>query len=131
MSAALARSRDRAVSTLRALVVTLVLLGLTATGALAGVFARQQSFTSTDSAEAEAPKAGAAKPSRQVLMVVHHPASVSATTPSTPAGAPPAAAPAVAPAAPAPAPAPAPVPTVSAPAAPAEPAASSSGSDPG
>lgn len=125
MSQALARSRDRAVSTLRALVVALVLLGLTATGALAGVFARQPSFGEEESAGTQAPPAAAAKRGQRVLKVVHHPAPGAATTRSTPAGAAPAAAPA------APAPAPAPAPTVSAPAAPAEPAGSSSGSDPG
>ena len=66
MSAALARSRDRAVSTLRTLVVALVLLGLTATGALAGVFARQPAFGEEEAAGTEAPPAPAKKQGQRV-----------------------------------------------------------------
>ena len=127
MSAALARSCDRAVNTLRTLVVALVLLGLTATGALAGVFARQPAFGEEEAAGTEAPPANATKTGQRKLMVVHHPASGPTATSSALAGAPAAAVPA----APAPAPAPTPAPVVSAPPAPVESSGTSSGSDPG
>lgn len=131
MSADLARSRDRAVHAMRTVAVVVLLLGLTLTGALAGVFARQNPPSGgTDAAgtgsEPAAVPGGAGQP---VLVVVHEPARTPDGVPgSAPGGAVPAAEPA--PAAPV-APAPAPVPTVAAPPAPVETAATSSGSGPG
>jgi len=129
MSAALARSRDRAVSWLRLLGLVLLLLGLTLTRALAGVFARET--TAEGGASAATAETGAAPHRRtapaasagQVLVVVHRlagPAEGTAPLAATAAPAPPA------PAAPVPE-----APTVSAPTAPVEPAGTSSGSDPG
>ena len=111
-------ARDTAVTTMRMTSAGVAIAGLTLTGGVAGLFAREMAPTEQAAASARRDTS----PSR-VVVVVHD---------KTAGGGPVAAEPAqLAPAAPAPAPAaPAPAPTVSAPAEPTAPAASSSGSDP-
>ncbi len=149
MSAALARSRDRAVAAMRLSAAAVMVFGFTGTGALAGLLARQHAETAPTSeagdanGDAQAVKQGGKKKAaatsvqsasrtvrlpassqpRRVLVVVHEPAAGDAAP--------------AAPAAPAPqasvsaAPAPAPAPVVAPPPEPVEPSGSSSGSDPG
>ncbi len=147
MSAALARSRDRAVAAMRLSAAAVVVFGFTGTGALAGLLARQHAETAPTSeagdanSDAQAVKQGGKKTAaatsaqsagrtvrlpassqpRRVLVVVHEPEAGAPVAPA--ASAPQASVPA--------APAPAPAPVVAPPPEPVEPSGSSSGSDPG
>lgn len=138
MSTALARSRDRAIATMRWVATGVILFGFTATGGIAGLLARQHAeATSTSTAEGtqdaqagpeNTPRAGGQRNGRlslstslhRVLVVVHGPSRA-----GTQDGAPAADGSSAA------APAPAPVPTVTPPPEQVEPVGSSSGSDPG
>lgn len=107
------RSRDTAVTTMRMTSAGVAIAGLTLTGGVAGLFARE--MAPADPAEPRAASANrGAEPSR-VVVIVHDKSvdggpAAAATTRPVPA---------------------APAPTVSAPVEPTEPAASSSGSDSG
>jgi hypothetical protein len=118
------------VGTLRVLALTVVLLGMAATGALAGLFARQLETVGTQTEDggqqpAQQTRSRRVDPApRQITIVVHRGSGADAA--QAPAGG------LDAPAqVPAPQPAPQPAPTVQAPAAPVESAGTSSGSSPG
>ena len=107
------RSRDTAVTTMRMTSAGVAIAGLTLTGGIAGLFAREMAPTDPPEQRAASANRGA-DPSR-VVVIVHDKSGDEGPA-------------AVGPPQPAPA-APAPAPTVSAPVEPTEPAASTSGSD--
>ena len=116
MPAAGPRSRDEAVTTMRVVSAGVALAGLTLTGGVAGLFARELASSGPGAAASPA-AASPADAERRVVVVVHEPGGRSGRSVSAAAG-------------PRPAAAAAPVSPVTAPAEPAQPAASSSGSDP-